>query len=96
MAQTVITLEDLLAFETRVKAFINVKIHELQESPKPLFYTVSEVARMLRLSTYSVRRKLVNPDEPFLRGVQASGVKGQWLVSQESVNALLKSLETNR
>ena len=96
MAQTVVTLEDLLAFETRVKAFINVKIHELQEPPKPLFYTVTEVARMLRLSKFSIRRKLIDPNEPFLKGIQSSGVKGQWLVSQESVNALLKSLETNR
>ena len=96
MANTALTLEDMLAFESRLKKFIEGHFREVQENPQPLFYTVAEVARMTSLCGQTIRQKLKNPNEKHLKGVQPDGVQGTWLIPKESLDAYLSSLKPKR
>ena len=96
MANTVVTLEDLLAFESRMKEFINQRIKQMEEKPKPLFYTPAEVAAMVGLGAAAIRHKLRNPGEKHLKGIQPEGPNCTWLIPKESLDAWLDNLKSNR
>jgi hypothetical protein len=90
---TILTLEDMLAFETRIKAFISVKLREMEEKPKPMFYSPAEVAKMVGLTVHAIRHRLRDPNEPILKGVQSTGIRGTWLIQKEVAEAWIESLK---
>ncbi len=90
---TVVTLEDLLETEERIKKHIDLCLVKHEDKPKPLFYKPSQVAAMIGLSTHSIRRKLCDPNETILKGIQQSGVKGSWLIPKESVDAWIATMK---
>jgi len=55
------------------------------------FFTVGEVAALLRLSIGAIRRKLVSGE---LKGIKTSITgKGEWRISGSAVNEYLQRLE---
>mgnify|MGYP003685752247 CR=1 FL=1 len=93
MANTVITLEDLLEFENRMKQFIDRRLQEVEQEPKQAFYSPAEVAKMVGLTVHAVRHRLRNPNEPYLKGVQKDGIGCTWLIPKESLDAFVQNLK---
>lgn len=96
MAQTVVSLEDLLALESRLTTFIDRRLRELAERPAQMFYTPSEVAEMVGLTVHAIRHRLRDPNEQHLKGVQSNGHGGSWLIPKESVDSWISSLKIDR
>lgn len=96
MANTIVTLEDLLACEARVLAFLDRRIRQMEEKPQPLFYSPAEVAEMVGLTVHAIRHRLRDPNEQHLKGIQANGVGASWLIPRESVDAFVSRLKRNR
>ena len=88
---TVVTLEDLLETEERINRHIDLCFS--REKPKPLFYTPKQVAALIGLSTQAIRKRLCDPNEKVLKGIQEAGVNSTWLVPRESVDAWIASMK---
>jgi hypothetical protein len=96
MANTVLTLEDLQAFEARMKEFIERRLTKMEEKPTQMFYTPAEVAAMVGLGVHAIRHKLRDPNEKHLKGIQPNGVCGTWLIPKESLDAWLGSINPKK
>lgn len=81
---------DLLALEKRMQAFISDQIRSFAEKPKPLYYTANEAARISGLSAQAIRKRLRDPEERHLKGIQKEGGGTTWLVLAKSLDEWLE------
>jgi hypothetical protein len=92
MDKNVVTMGDIIALKKWMESFLRDEITKLLGKPKPMYYTANEAARIAGVTAQAIRKRLRDPNEKHLRGIQQEGVRTTWLVSVESFDQWIASM----
>jgi predicted transcriptional regulator len=94
MDKNVVTMGDIVALKKWMESLLRAEFAKLLEKPKPLYYTANEAARIAGITAQAIRKRLRDPNEKHLRGIQQEGVRTTWMVSVKSFDEWIASMKS--